>query len=106
MFSISLQEQTFLPSQTKDWTASTTPYVEYILHMYKLGNDQKLFDPETWLNMAETNYKLIYFPARFRAEAIRYIFAAAKVPYVDETITQEEWDTKKEGMCSPDLIPP
>ncbi|KAK6633934.1 hypothetical protein RUM43_001535 [Polyplax serrata] len=41
------------------------------------------------------DYKLIYFNARGRAEHIRFIFAYAGVDYVDERITQEEWEEYK-----------
>ena len=36
-------------------------------------------------------YKLYYFPAKGRAELIRWIFAQVGVPYEDKMIDGEEW---------------
>ena len=38
-----------------------------------------------------SNYKLIYFNSRGRAEASRYIFAQAGVEYEDKRVDKEEW---------------
>lgn len=41
------------------------------------------------------NYKLIYFDNTGKAEAIRMIFAYAKIPFDDERILRAEWDKFK-----------
>ena len=46
------------------------------------------------------HYKLIYFPIRGRGECIRYIFAAADVPYEEELIDFATWPTVKGGTVS------
>ncbi|CAB0039887.1 unnamed protein product [Trichogramma brassicae] len=46
----------------------------------------------------ETNYKLIYFNARGRAEHIRYILAYAGLNYTDERIPKERWPELKKSM--------
>jgi len=44
-------------------------------------------------------YKLVYFPARGRAEAIRYLFAYGKIPYEDQEVDFiQEWPEMKQGM--------
>ena len=42
-----------------------------------------------------TNYKLIYFNARGRAETARLLFAQAGVKYEDERVDSEEWKKLK-----------
>ncbi|XP_031552994.1 uncharacterized protein LOC116290139 [Actinia tenebrosa] len=47
------------------------------------------------------NYKLYYFNARGRAEAIRLLFAAAGVQFEDVRFAGEEWAKKKQEGLSP-----
>ncbi|KHN81969.1 Glutathione S-transferase 1 [Toxocara canis] len=42
-----------------------------------------------------SNYKLLYFNARWRGEGARLIFAYAGVPYEDVRVTKEEWPKLK-----------
>lgn len=42
-----------------------------------------------------TKYRLTYFPGRGRAELIRLVFHAARVPFADRRITGEEWPAFK-----------
>ena len=44
------------------------------------------------------NYKLYYFNARGRGEAIRQVFALAKVPFDDRRLDLETWGSFKEGQ--------
>ncbi|OQV15657.1 putative Glutathione S-transferase 1 [Hypsibius exemplaris] len=43
-----------------------------------------------------STYKLIYFDARGVAEATRFIFAYAKVPFEDFRVPREDWPSLKE----------
>jgi len=45
--------------------------------------------------MPSESYKLTYFNVRARAEPIRFIFAAAEVPYEDVRIDRAEWPKMK-----------
>lgn len=52
--------------------------------------------------MEAHKYKLIYFDGRGRAEAARWLFALADVPYEDVRYTQEEWKNGiKEKLDTP-----
>lgn len=42
-------------------------------------------------------YKLMYYPARGRAELIRFLFAHLEIPYEDVRIPFEEWPKMKPG---------
>nr|ACU83216.1 glutathione S-transferase A [Ruditapes philippinarum] len=43
-------------------------------------------------------YKITYFDSRGGAELCRLVLKAAKVDFVDERLTGEEWAKRKEGM--------
>uniref|UniRef100_A0A914UU27 glutathione transferase n=1 Tax=Plectus sambesii TaxID=2011161 RepID=A0A914UU27_9BILA len=43
-------------------------------------------------------YRLIYFPIRARAEAIRLLLAHANVAYVDDRINRADWPKMKDQM--------
>ena len=47
--------------------------------------------------------RLLYFPLRARAEPLRMLLRHAKVPYVSEQITFEEWPTLKPQMPNKQL---
>ena len=42
-----------------------------------------------------STYKLTYFPARARAEVVRFVFTQAEVKYEDVRITEEQWPELK-----------
>ena len=48
--------------------------------------------------------KLVYFDARGRAETIRFILAAGRVPYEDKRITFDEWPVLKQGTHANNTI--
>ena len=41
--------------------------------------------------MPGTKYRLTYFPIKGRAELIRVVFHAARVPFVDRRISFDQW---------------
>ncbi len=51
--------------------------------------------------LAMTEYKLVYFNSRGRAEVIRLIFAVADQKYEDSRINAEDWPSHKNSGKAP-----